>query len=310
MSRRILVTGACGYLGRHVVREAASLGEVSALDMVGEEVSTPPELSRLWRASVLEADILARACEGMDTVIHLAAMANIFAGTPADIMRVNVVGTWNVLEAAEAAGVRRVVLCSSDSVTGLTVRPDCMTPPRYLPIDTDHPSRPTDPYGLSKKLGEEAGRCMADRGRLEVMVLRPVYVLYPRVVDEVLRRARDPGSYVPSLDPVSPKAGGGPFWHYVKPEDAACAFRQAVDAPMSQPFEQAFVLADETLHPRPTLERARELFGHVPEIRDARLYEDNPYAPIFDTGAARRLLGFTAPTGMRAALHERLRETV
>lgn len=310
MSRHMLVTGAFGHLGRHVARECAALGEVSALDLVGEDVPAPPGVASVWRGSVLDADLLARACEEVDTVIHLAAMANIFAGAPADILRVNVVGTWNVLEAAEAAGVRRVVLCSSDSVTGLTVRPDCMKPPRYLPIDVDHPCHPTDPYGLSKKLGEEAGRCMADRGRLEVIALRPVYVLYPRVIDEVLRRARDPANYVPPPDPVSPKAGGGPFWHYVTPEDAARAFRRAVDAPMSRPFESAFLLAGETLHPRPTLERARELFGDVPEIRDPGLYEANPYAPIFDTAGAERLLGFAAPTGMRAALLARLREAV
>ena len=306
MSRHILVTGACGYLGRHVARECAALGEVAALDLVGDDVPAPPDVARIWRGSVLEPDLLARACAGVDTVVHLAAMANIYAGSPSDILRVNVLGTWHLLEAAEAAGVRRVVLCSSDSVTGLTVRPDCMKPPRYLPIDVGHPSHPTDPYGLSKKLGEEAGRCMADRGRLEVMALRPVYILYPRVIDEVLRRARDPAGYAPPPDPVSPKAGGGPFWHYVAPEDAARAFSQAVDAPMSEPFESAFVLAGETLHPTPTLERARELFGHVPEIRDSALYAANPYAPLFDTAGANRLLGFRAPTGMRAALLERL----
>lgn len=308
MSRNILVTGAFGHLGHHVVREACGLGTVSALDLAAEGAPAPPGVARVWRASVLDTGCLARACEGIDAVIHLAAMANIFAGSPSEIVRVNTVGTWNVLEAAEAAGVRRVVLCSSDSVTGLTVRPDCMKPPRYLPIDIDHPCHPTEAYGLSKKLAEEAGRCMADRGRLEVMALRPVYVLYPRVIDEVLRRARDPASYVPPPDPVSPKAGGGPFWHYVTPEDAARAFRQAVDAPMSQPFEQAFVTAGETLHPQPTLERARALFGHLPEIREPRVYEDNPHAPIFDMAGAERLLGFAAPTGMRAALGQRLRE--
>lgn len=309
MTRSFLVTGAFGHLGRYVAREVAALGTVAALDLVDEGAPAPEGVGRVWRGSVLDAPMLARACEGVDTVIHLAAMANIYAGTPADIMHVNVTGTWNVLEAAEKAGVRRVVICSSDSVTGLTVRSDCMKAPLYLPVDEDHPSHPTDPYGLSKKLVEETARCFADRGLLEVVVLRPVYVLYPRVVNEVLRRARDPGAYVPPPDPVSPKAGGGPFWHYVRPEDVARAFRQAAEVALPAPHACFFVLAPETLHPEPTLERAHRLFGHLPEIRDPAFYEANPHAPLFSPSRGRQALGFSVDEGMRAELARRLLAT-
>src|SRR5690606_24264961 len=99
--------------------------------------------------------------------------------------------------------------------------------PAYLPIDEDHPCHPTDPYGLSKLIGETIGRSFADRGEVEVVALRPVYIMYPQVVAEWQLRARDPLAYRPREDPASPKAGGGPFWHYVRPQDIARAFRLA-----------------------------------------------------------------------------------
>ena len=54
-----------------------------------------------------------------------------------------------------------------------------MIPPEYLPIDNRHPLHPTDPYALSKVLCEQTARAFLERGKLEVTVLRPVYVLYP-----------------------------------------------------------------------------------------------------------------------------------
>ena len=79
-----------------------------------------------------------------------------------------------------------------------------MIPPDYLPVDAGHPRRPTDPYALSKKLCEEVALSFAERGVLEVVVLRPVYVLYPEFEGEVRARAADPAGY------KGPAAGGRP----------------------------------------------------------------------------------------------------
>jgi nucleoside-diphosphate-sugar epimerase len=262
-------------------------------EAVGLDMRSHPELAKpVIEASVLEAQKVTEACKGIDTVIHLAAMANIYAGSAAEIMHVNTVGTWNVLAAAESAGVRRVVLCSSDSAVGLTVRPERMKPPAYLPIDEDHPCHPTDPYGLSKLIGETIGRSFADRGDVEVVALRPVYIMYPQVVAEWRLRAKDPLAYRPPEDPASPKAGGGPFWHYVCPQDIARAFRLAAEAPAGEPFSVFHVLSDETLHPQPTLERARHLFGTLPEIRTPEVYENNPHASLFSSGRFQARYGF------------------
>ena len=90
----------------------------------------------------------------------------------------NVLGTWNVFQAAECARVRQVIFCSSDSVIGFTVREGKMLPPFYAPVDLEHPLQTTDPYALSKLLGEDIARSFALR-RMEVIVLRPVAVRSP-----------------------------------------------------------------------------------------------------------------------------------
>jgi nucleoside-diphosphate-sugar epimerase len=281
---KVLITGAAGLLGRAVVRELAGRCGLVGLDLwAGKAPIT-------WHAGdVTDAAAVHRAMAGCDAVLHLAAMPNIWSGPGERIMRVNVMGTWQVLAAAEAAGVRRVVLCSSDSVVGFTVREGRMLPPLHLPIDLGHPLRPTEPYGLSKLLGEETGRSFANRG-LEVVVLRPVFVAYPEMAGEIVARARDPQGYRGPAAGGPAAAGGGPCWHHVDPRDAARAFRLALELAEVR-FATFFVSAAVTLAPEPTLERLARALGHLPEVRRPEIWRENPHAPLYDLGPTRDVLG-------------------
>ena len=93
-------------------------------------------------------------------MIHLAA---IDAGVPAEpeaYFGVNVMGTWNTVQAPREAGIRKVVLASSVSATGLgEMRPDF--PPEYLPADEAHSMKPANAYGLSKLVVEDIARGFA-----------------------------------------------------------------------------------------------------------------------------------------------------
>ena len=285
---KVLVTGAGGLLGRAIVDELAGRCRVSGLDLKRTDAAID------WHvADMTDPGPVAQAVRGQDAVIHVAALPNIWSGSGDAIMRVNVVGAWNVLAAAEAAGVRRVVLCSSDSVVGFTVREGAMLPPLYLPVDEEHPTRPTDPYGLSKLLNEEQGRSFALRGRLEIVVLRPVFVAYPEMRGEIAARARDPDAYRGPMAGGPSAAGGGPCWHHVDPRDAARAFRLALEME-GVSFERFFVSAGTTLFPGPTLERLREVLGYLPEVRRPEVYERNPFAPLYDLSRSRDVLGFEA----------------
>jgi nucleoside-diphosphate-sugar epimerase len=282
----VLVTGAGGLLGSYVVDELRSRCDVSGFDL------KPPKAPiRHAVGDITDYDAVAAACKGRDAVVHIAAMPNIWSGTGQRIMHTNVMGAWNVLQAAEEAGVRRVVLCSSDSVVGFTVLSGAMRPPDYLPIDHRHSLRPTDPYALSKLLGEEAGRSFAERGRLEVVALRPVFVLYPEMEGEVRARAQDPANYRGPAVGGPSAAGGGAAWHYVDPRDAARAFRLALELDEVR-FDAFFISAANTLAPEPTLARLRARLEHLPAVRRPEVYRDNPHAPLYDLAHARDELGF------------------
>ena len=132
---RVLVTGASGFVGRHLVTHLVQAGdEVSASDT---ELTDPEAL-----------DASFRGCRP-HVVYHLAAQADVGASfrDPGATLRTNVEGTFNVLDVAHRVGVRRVVAVSSADVYG-NVSPD------RLPVDESAPARPVTPYGASKAAAE------------------------------------------------------------------------------------------------------------------------------------------------------------
>jgi UDP-glucose 4-epimerase len=292
--KRVLVTGAAGLLGRSIVEELRGRHEASGFDLKAGNAQIDWHLG-----SLTDAEAVAAAVKGKDAIVHAAAIPNIWSGGGEKIMQVNVVGLYLLLAAAEEAGVKRVVLCSSDSVVGFTVREGALRPPEYLPIDVDHPLNPTDAYGLSKLLGEEVGRSFALRGKIGVVALRPVFIAYPEMYGEIRARSASPQTYsgTPAGGPSS--AGGGPCWHHVDPRDVATAFRKALEL-QDVTFERFFVSANVTLSPKPTLDRLREVLGKLPPVRKPEVYEANPYAPLFDLSRTRDRLGFEPQFDARA----------
>lgn len=120
---KIVVTGGSGRVGRHVVSCLARDHEVLNADLA------PPSNAEdgvNWvRADVMQLDDLRQAFQSADVVIHLAALDYDWGCPDEAYINVNTRGSWHVLQAAEEAGVRRVVLCSSISICGLQeMRPD------------------------------------------------------------------------------------------------------------------------------------------------------------------------------------------
>jgi nucleoside-diphosphate-sugar epimerase len=294
--KRVLVTGSGGLLGAYVVRELRGRYAVSGFDVKRGSEDIPTT-----EGNLLDVAAVRRAVADQDAILHIAARANIWSGTGADIMSVNVTGTWNVLEAAEAAGVKRVVLCSSDSVIGFTVMSGGLMPPLYAPIDQAHPLRPTDPYALSKQCVETLGRGFVARGKLEVLALRPVFILYPEMYDEVRARAKDPAAYVKHDGPMEggpSAAGGGPAWHCVDPRDVARAFRLALER-MDGSFGSYFLAGRTTLAPEPTIERLERRIGKAIELRKPDTYSKQPFAPLYDLAETKAGLGWEAEYDLR-----------
>src|SRR5688572_10278922 len=120
-----LVTGGAGFIGSHVVDDLIERGRpVRVFDNMStgrrENLSRVLDRVDLVEADLLDTSALAAAMQGVDVVYHQAALRSVPRSVeePVETNRVNVEGTLNVLMAARAAGVRRVVFASSSSVYG------------------------------------------------------------------------------------------------------------------------------------------------------------------------------------------------
>lgn len=282
---KVVVTGGAGLLGTHVMNRMSGSAQLTSIDMkvpVEENVG----FGQYVEASITDYDAMKSTFAGQDAVIHLAAIPNPREAAAEEIFRNNVQGAWTVFQAAEDAGVKRVVVASSDSVFGLSYNPPDW-PPQFLPVDESHPTRPSEVYSLSKKVTETIAESFAARRNMDVLAIRPCHILFPRGYPEIVSRGEDVENYH--------------FWAWVDPEDVAQAFDQAVRADGIDRFEIFTIAAGEGLNTLPTLEVARERWGKLPEVRHPELYRMNPTASILDISKARERLGYE-PTVNRADL--------
>jgi len=168
-----LITGGCGFIGTsliaHLLKETPginirvidnlSVGTEEDLSEVCDFVKSDPthlpshsaQVVQLVVGDIRSYDICLRCCEGVDVIVHLAANTGVAPSveSPKTDMEVNVVGTFNMLEAARLNKVDKFVFASSGAPVG-EVEP---------PITEDKPPRPVSPYGASKLAGE--GYCSA-----------------------------------------------------------------------------------------------------------------------------------------------------
>jgi nucleoside-diphosphate-sugar epimerase len=187
---RVLVTGASGFLGRAVAAEVAGRGhEVRTFQ---RRPSGVPEVSDVL-GTVTSAAGVARAVEGMDAVVHLAAKVSL-AGAPSEFEAVNVEGTRSLIAAMARAGVPRLVFVSSPSVAhaGTSIVGD-----DALPAD---PANARGDYARTKARAELLA-LGADSEELRVVAVRPHLVWGPgdaQLTERIVERAR--AGRLPLLD--------------------------------------------------------------------------------------------------------------
>jgi nucleoside-diphosphate-sugar epimerase len=169
---KILVTGATGFTGKALVRRLLRDGHgVVGLDY--KEGHKTEELRRLGAeiviGSVTDAELVRRCLQGVEVVHHLAAAFRELNVPPSHYRKVNVDGTHNVLEAAQEAGVRKVIYCSTCGVHGNVDEP---------PGGEDAPIQPADYYQQTKYEAEPIALEYVRRG-LQVTILRPAAIYGP-----------------------------------------------------------------------------------------------------------------------------------
>lgn len=173
---RVLVTGATGFTGGHLAQHLAGCGdEVRALvrpkSRARFDASPLPTKGVIAvEGDLMDADAVRRAVAGVDVVYHIAATYREAGQADAAYRAINVEGTRNVLEAAKAAGVKRVVHCSTGGVHGHIADP---------PANEDAPFNPGDVYQDTKLEAENLARDFGTAHRLDVVVARPIGIYGP-----------------------------------------------------------------------------------------------------------------------------------
>lgn len=182
--KTVVVTGAGGFIGSHVVerlvRDGANVramlrytsrGQRGALDLVPADILDSVAITL---GDVRDFDAVREVMRGADAMFHLAALIGIPYSYehPQEVIDTNVVGTCNVLLAAKELGsLERVVLTSTSEVYGSAIR---------VPMDEEHPLQAQSPYSATKIAGDALGVSFAKSFGLPVTIIRPFNAYGPR----------------------------------------------------------------------------------------------------------------------------------
>jgi len=244
-----VVTGAAGFIGRHVVNGLAAEGwTVRALDLKS------PDSREAGRVEWLNVDIrdesaLEPVLHGAEVVVHLASAHLQHGAPPGWYESVNVEGTRSLVGRAAAAGVRRFVHVSSVGVYGHVADP---------PADEDAPMHPTNDYERTKLLGETAALELSRDLDMELVVLRPGWVYgpgCPRTARLLRTVRRGRFFYV---------GAGANLRHPIHVSDTVRSILLAIDAPSTSMGRPYLVVGPEAASVRRLVETCARVQGLRP----------------------------------------------
>lgn len=171
VNNKIMVTGASGFLGRHLIRSLSSLEHGSPIACVRQVTAEPVLQNAVCVGDINASTQWSHALLGVQTVIHVAAIAHLAGTNSPDVQalyrQVNVEGTLNLAAQAAAAGVRRFVFISSIGVNGQV---------STRPFQATDEVNPLEPYALSKWQAEQGLWEIQHNTGIEVVVIRPPLV--------------------------------------------------------------------------------------------------------------------------------------
>lgn len=244
VKKRVLVTGMSGLIGSAVRRHLGEKYELSALNR-GEIPGIP-----CHQADIADLEAILPAFEGKETAVHLAASVRGDAAWE-ELLHHNVIGTYNVFEAARLAGVKRIVYASSGATIAgwenempyraLAQGQYAAVPERWEKLTHQSPVRPLGLYGCSKVWGEALARHFTDTSDLSILCLRIGAVSR----EDRPRQARD-------------------FSVWCSQRDIVQMIERCIDAPESLRFDIFYVLSNNRWGYR-DLEHARQMLGFVPQ---------------------------------------------
>jgi len=188
---RILFTGGSGKAGRHVVPYLMEQGhrvlnvdkvplEAPGVDNRIADITNAGEMMDVM-TSYAGFDELepGTGVPSFDAVVHFAAVPRIMITPDNTCYQTNVMGTYNVIDTALRAGVRKIVYASSETTYGVCFW-DGEKKPEYLPVDEEHPTLPMDSYAMSKVVNEVTAKSFQARSGADIYGLRINNVIEPQ----------------------------------------------------------------------------------------------------------------------------------
>jgi len=181
--RKILVTGAGGFIGSHLTEKLVNLGGIvrafvrynSRNDLGLLEILSPfiKEKIDVFMGDLRDSESVREAMKDIEIVFHLAALIAIPYSyiRPREVIETNVIGTLNVLNAARDYGVKKVIHTSTSEVYGTA---------QYVPIDEKHPLQGQSPYSASKIAADKIAESFYRSYELPIAIIRPFNTYGPR----------------------------------------------------------------------------------------------------------------------------------
>ncbi len=272
---KIMVTGSTGKVGRATIDRLLEEGhQVFAVDAVApaKPKCKFTKIDMTDFGQVLESVMgIDSAHSGLDAIVHLAAIPGASHAPNATIYHTNTSISFNVFQAARAAGIKNVVFASSETLLGVPFE----TPPPYFPVDEEVPNRPETAYSLSKHVEEtiakEFARWVPD---MKLIGLRFSWVKEP---------AEYANFHKVDENPDSQKWN---FWSYVDSRDCAQAISLALNSNLVG-FHKFVVAADDTAMTKTNAELIAQYYPDVPLKADVGKHDS-----LLSSQKVKDVLGF------------------
>ena len=270
--RTVFLTGASGFIGRHLAQQLAKGGtRVHVLARTTSQTSHLQHANiRLFQGDLLNRDSIRIAMKGCSQVYHLGGLAKMWMKDKAAYHRVNVTGTDNVLTAAASSGVEKIIVTSTAGV---------LPPSNGTLTNEDSPKQPSlyTEYERTKNEGEELAKAYASQG-LPVVIINPTKVYGPGPIDDSNSATMMARNYMLGTWKIIPGNGKGAM-NYVYIDDEVNGIITAMEK--AQPGSQYIIGGENASYDR-FFELVRSIAGmqrklvHIPYplIRTIAWFED------------------------------------
>ena len=295
MAKNIVFTGGSGKAGKHVVSYLVDHGyNVLNLDMkpldhpkVRTLITDITDSGQVFNAltspvAVHEFSPSLRPAK-IDAIVHFAAIPRIMIVPDNEVFRINTMGTYNMIEAAEKLGIRKTIIASSETTYGLVFANEPRDP-AYFPLDEEYPVNPMDSYALSKICNERTAHAFQQRSGADIYAIRIGNVIEPHEYADFPKFFADPGFRKRIC------------WSYIDARDLGQICARAIEKD-GLGFEIFNAANNDCSSDLPTAELLKRFYPNVPVHGELGEYES-----LLSNRKTREVLGFEEQHNWRSAL--------